>query len=238
MQNPPSNRTIETNSLEEPCEQLGYRTGRQEDVTEFITRLLGAMEEEKSRSTACLRHDMQTAIKGKGNENIIFFTLGINTLSPLQNTLLKQLQTQKIAHISDYMLFQINRFEDNVLIPKNSEGKGSKERHETKKLSNSFEFPFELNLQAFCTKDIKDGTKMELCGVIIHDGDTPDSGHYFVFLKDEHNHWWEYNDSNITKVDALSSARMNKETAEAFFKSAGKLGNKQNPYVLLYRKTH
>jgi hypothetical protein len=94
MQNPPSG-TIKEDSLTEPYGQLGYK-GIQEDVTEFIAELLNDMEKGQPGSTA---------IQGRGNENIIFFTLRIDTLRPLQNTLLRQLQTQKIAHIADYMLF-------------------------------------------------------------------------------------------------------------------------------------
>ncbi|MDR0740841.1 MAG: hypothetical protein LBF34_03990 [Puniceicoccales bacterium] len=253
MQNPPSNRTIERNLLEKPCEQLGYIAGRQEDITEFITGLLDAMEKAKSGSTACVYHGTQTIIsykhenerrgENKTDENSVFYTLGIKNAN---NTLLQKLEeeyntitipnkyeyntegcyarnaqkTQKIAHISDYMLFQIMRF------------------RLSRKLADSFEFPFELNLQAFCTKNIQGSTQMELCGVVVHSGATSDSGHYFIFLKDEHNRWWKYNDGNITAVAFTPcNARINKEVAETFFKSKGELASNQTPYILLYKKT-
>jgi uncharacterized UBP type Zn finger protein len=269
MQNPPSNRTIETNSLEEPCEQLGYIADRQEDVVEFITGLLDAMEGVQRGSTACLRYDIQVTIlyrngnRKKGetikNESFIFFPLAINTTSKTLLRVLKEecnteerlrryeyaekcyadnaQRIQTITRIPDYMLFQISRFGSGPwYTEKDADGVERRKRNGTK-LLNSFEFPFELNLQMFCTKNIV-SSKLELCGVIVHSGATPNNGHYFVFLKDEDNHWWKYNDGNITKVNFTpGNVRMNKEDAEAFFKSEGGLADKQNPYILLYKKT-
>jgi hypothetical protein len=69
MQNPPSG-TLKEDSLKEPYWQLGYKR-IQEDVTEFLAELLNDMEKGQPGSTA---------IQGRGNETIIFFTFGIDTL--------------------------------------------------------------------------------------------------------------------------------------------------------------
>jgi hypothetical protein len=122
-----------------------------------------------------------------------------------------------------------------VNIKKNIKGDFG-ERHEVQKLFTPFEFPFELDLRDFCTENIEGSTQMELRGVVVHSGATPGSGHYFVFLKDERNNWWKYNDESISSIGCPIHIEVNEETVEACFQS--QFADNQIPYILLYKKTN
>lgn len=73
--------------------------------------------------------------------------------------------------------------------------------HNPTKLTKHISYPEILNLKPFTTKGTnKEPINYALAAVIIHAGDDTDKGHYFSYVKDLQNTWYEMNDSEVRTV--------------------------------------
>lgn len=73
--------------------------------------------------------------------------------------------------------------------------------HNTTKLTKHISYPETLNLTPFTVENkIREPLNYALSAVIIHSGNYADGGHYFSYVKDLHNTWYEMNDSEVQKV--------------------------------------
>jgi uncharacterized UBP type Zn finger protein len=236
-------KTINSEILKGCYRDLGHKRS-QEDCVEFMAKLLGNMEAVLPGSTELFRYDMQTKISPKSQtkvfsqfENVydekgmMFHPLSIDPSDVAANTLANVLEqtyssaedienwevvvnglripakrSQKITKIPTYMLFQICRFD-----------------WEGNKLCHRFDFPFEIDLRPYCADDIGDRTRMELCGIIVHRGDSVKDGHYYALIRNEGGVWVKFNDNFISNVEGNCINGTGLETDET-------------PYVLLYRK--
>jgi len=98
---------------------------------------------------------------------------------------------------------------------------------QSKKLDHTITIPLNLNIAQF----IKNGQRnpnqhaYDLIGVVVQSGGTI-GGHYWAYVRDLSNQWYNCNDSNITKVN-YSAAQ----------KEIDGSPDKQTGYLLVYQKT-
>lgn len=64
----------------------------------------------------------------------------------------------------------------------------------------------------------------ELYAVMIHSGGAY-GGHYFAYIKNLDNEWWNFNDSQVTKIEESE-----------LLKTFGGEGGTNTAYMLMYRK--
>lgn len=88
-----------------------------------------------------------------------------------------------------------------------------------RKIQKFIRFNNELDMRKYITeaKEHNNGSKYTLYAILIHNGYSSNSGHYYSFLK-KNNAWYEMNDSSVQKV------------AESFALN-------QTPYMIFYQKT-
>eukprot|EP01080_Neovahlkampfia_damariscottae_P002445 gene2445-3155_t len=93
------------------------------------------------------------------------------------------------------------------------------------KLNNQVIFPMTLNMNKYISKnEEKKENFYELTSVLIHSGSLS-SGHYYAYIKNEKNEWFEFNDSNVSKIEF-----------EDIEKAYGDENSKSNAYMLLYSR--
>ncbi|CAI0383114.1 unnamed protein product [Linum tenue] len=73
--------------------------------------------------------------------------------------------------------------------------------HSVEKIGKHVEFPLELDLAPYSSDDQNDneGLKYQLYGVVVHNGFSPTSGHYFCYIKSSPGKWHKLDDSRVTE---------------------------------------
>ncbi|KAL6532989.1 hypothetical protein OROMI_027101 [Orobanche minor] len=74
---------------------------------------------------------------------------------------------------------------------------------ETKKIEKPVSFPLELDLLSFAADTVAqdEEKKYTLYGVIVHEGSTLESGHYYCFVQISPGLWFRFNDEWVSRVD-------------------------------------
>lgn len=86
-----------------------------------------------------------------------------------------------------------------------------------RKIRKFVNYPPEINLGKYQIKNSKEKVNYRLCSVLVHEGNSIYSGHYYCYVRVNDNHWYCFNDDTVKKVD---------ESAVL----------KQNPYLVFYEK--
>ncbi|CAI0436931.1 unnamed protein product [Linum tenue] len=73
--------------------------------------------------------------------------------------------------------------------------------HSVEKIGKHIEFPLELDLVPYSSHDQNDneGLKYQLYGVVVHNGFSPTSGHYFCYIRSSPGKWHKLDDSRVTE---------------------------------------
>lgn len=113
------------------------------------------------------------------------------------------IKKQCLSEISDTIIFHLKRFKLNF------------DTFAREKVNDSLPFPLELTMKSYMKEgqeeniddkcNYRDASyyQYELVGVVVHSG-TSDSGHYFSYLRDADNSWYEFNDAEISKFSVTS----------------------------------
>jgi hypothetical protein len=94
------------------------------------------------------------------------------------------------------------------------------------KIHSKYEFPLELDMNKYV-----EGTKnnrYKLKEVAVHLGNS-ENGHYYSFIKDEHDNWTEFNDTIIKNFDINNYK-------EEWFGSSEQVNSSKTAYLLFYEK--
>ncbi|MDR2812859.1 MAG: ubiquitin carboxyl-terminal hydrolase [Puniceicoccales bacterium] len=202
-------KNIDTDILRQPYEQLGYRNRQEdcaEFMAKLFEKLketsptlwyLFTYDVQTDISSENLNYRNQTFEHDQTIHLLpISLDLRENSIPRVLNRIYCQPETiegfevsrdrrgpavrhQKIAHVPEYMLFQICRFD-----------------YSGGKLFFEFEAPDILNMQPYCTSNVGN-VSMELIGIIVHRGDNIEHGHYFVLIKNNQGKWIKYSDNRI-----------------------------------------
>lgn len=69
------------------------------------------------------------------------------------------------------------------------------------KLNKHVDFPCELDMSSYCTTlNSPRNTKYRLYGVLVHEGHSTHSGHYYAFIRASNSMWYCMNDESVTQV--------------------------------------
>jgi hypothetical protein len=71
---------------------------------------------------------------------------------------------------------------------------------EASKINKHVEFGTELDIESFITGPKEKCSSYELYGVLVHEGQTCNSGHYHSFIKASNGFWYSMNDSSVHQV--------------------------------------
>ena len=85
------------------------------------------------------------------------------------------------------LIFVLKRFEFNY------------ETMKRVKINDYYEFPLELDMTKYISEKKNDVNlnKYKLKSVVVHMGHS-EGGHYYAFIKNKNDNWYEYNDTNHT----------------------------------------
>ncbi|KAL6530378.1 hypothetical protein OROHE_014731 [Orobanche hederae] len=199
----------------------GFSLGRQEDAHEFLTMmrdLLKRRHAEDSMDESLIKrvfcslvlmrvtcceckswtdnteelYDMQLAIQ---NTDDLFGAIQHYTMEKVdgrtckdcgkENSLLKTM----FLKFPSIATFQLKRF--------------GMDNKETKKIEKPVSFPLELDLLSFAADTVAqdEEKKYTLYGVIVHEGSTLESGHYYCFVQISPGLWFRFNDEWVSRVD-------------------------------------
>ncbi|KAI7697433.1 Ubiquitin carboxyl-terminal hydrolase 48 [Sarcoptes scabiei] len=105
-----------------------------------------------------------------------------------------------------------------------------------KKINSFLKFPDKLNMKKFLKSDITDEDIIyHLYAVVIHEGQTANSGHYITYIK-KNNFWFKFNDENVEKLKDIS-LKMDNDSEFDGKKNQCEKGfhRSKNAYILVYR---
>jgi ubiquitin carboxyl-terminal hydrolase 36/42 len=71
---------------------------------------------------------------------------------------------------------------------------------ETTKINKHIEFPVQLDLAPYVSNDDKTDSIYDLYAVLVHEGQTCNSGHYHAFVRASNGFWYSMNDSSVHQV--------------------------------------
>jgi len=91
---------------------------------------------------------------------------------------------EKSSHV---LVIQLKRFEYDL------------ETMQRKKVGCNFEFPLEIDISPYCSKNFEGSTQYSLNGVVLHCGDSQ-GGHYYSIVRKK-NGWIRLNDSDVTTIE-------------------------------------
>jgi hypothetical protein len=107
------------------------------------------------------------------------------------------------------------------------------------KINDFYEFPYELDMTKYIMQNNKDHNNSiyTLKSIVVHMG-TCENGHYYSFIKNENEKWYEFNDTQIRPFD---SSLLNEETFGGeevlYINGKQKVQKKnRNAYLLFYEK--
>ena len=100
----------------------------------------------------------------------------------------------KFGKLSNYLVIQLGRFGFSIKTLKNAKFSTPISFPKTLELSEKIEY---LSAK-FWGKSKAFKITYNLRAFIIHNGSTPNSGHYWAYGQDKGNHWWRYEDSSVT----------------------------------------
>ena len=107
------------------------------------------------------------------------------------------------------------------------------------KINDYYEFPLELNMTKYISEKKADENlnKYSLKSVVVHMGNC-EGGHYYAYIKDKNEEWYEFNDTQVTPIDIgfLSEEVFGGE--ETFNNNGNELTSQKNrsAYLLFYEK--
>lgn len=107
------------------------------------------------------------------------------------------------------------------------------------KINDYYEFPFELDMTKYISeaKEDVDLNKYTLKSVVVHMGNC-EGGHYYAFIKNEEEQWYEFNDTQVTpsNINSLKEEAFGGE--ETFNNDGYKIKTEKNKsaYLLFYEK--
>lgn len=104
-----------------------------------------------------------------------------------------------------------------------------------RKINSFLKFPKILDMSKFINDSANTPRLYHLSSIIIHEGQTTNSGHYITFIKKKNN-WFKFNDEKVEKlkdlnlkvdVDDEAAKKNGNESSEKCYKS-------KNAYILVY----
>jgi len=78
-----------------------------------------------------------------------------------------------------------------------------------RKIKTFIKYDTEIDLTSFKIDKKKEKFKYRLCAVLIHDGNSIDSGHYYCYVKVSDNSWYCFNDHSVQKVEESTVLKKN-----------------------------
>ena len=180
-------------------------------------------------------YSIQLQIQGKKNiyESLDMLTEGElmngdnKIFCPQCNKKIAALKSQNFKTLPRMLIFVLKRFEFNYNTMKKV------------KINDYYEFPFELDMTKYISEAKKDVdlNKYTLKSVVVHMGNC-EGGHYYSFIKNEEEQWYEFNDTQVTpsNIDSLKEEAFGGE--EAFNNNGYKIKTEKNKsaYLLFYEK--
>ena len=107
------------------------------------------------------------------------------------------------------------------------------------KINDYYEFPLELDMTKYMSENKSDPelNKYSLKSVVVHMGNC-EEGHYYAFIKNKDEQWYEFNDTQVTPFDIGFLKEEGFGGEEEFIKNGNKKVNKKNrsAYLLFYEK--
>jgi len=102
-------------------------------------------------------------------------------------------KTAFISHCPNFIIIHLQRIVFNM------------DTFINEKINTRFEFPMQIDLSPYVGEPEQkdrpiDENQYELAGVVVHYG-TAEAGHYYSFIKSEHQQWLELNDSKVSGFD-------------------------------------
>lgn len=83
----------------------------------------------------------------------------------------------------------------------------------THKIGSFIAFPEQLDMTPFCTKTLQERTHesllFDLYAVLVHQGSSCISGHYYAFVKGTNGFWYSMNDSSVSQVSLKTVLNQN-----------------------------
>ena len=128
------------------------------------------------------------------------------------NKKLPAVKSQNFQELPRILIFVLKRFEFNY---------NTMQKY---KINDYYEFPLELDMNKYVRQN-QGNNIYKLKSIIIHSG-TCESGHYYCYINNNQNEWYEFNDIKVTKFD------INNLDKEAF----GQNDSNKNAYMLFYEK--
>ena len=137
------------------------------------------------------------------------------------------IKSQNFQKLPRILLFVLKRFEFNY------------DTMIKVKIDDFYEFPYELDMSKYIMDNNKDQKNniYILKSIVVHMG-TCENGHYYSFIRDENEKWYEFNDTQIKPFD---SSLLNEETfggEEVLYINGKQKVQKKNrsAYLLFYEK--
>jgi ubiquitin C-terminal hydrolase len=163
--------------------------------------------------------DMLTEGELMNGDNMIF--------CPKCNKKKPAVKSQNFKTLPRMLIFVLKRFEFNYNTMKKV------------KINDYYEFPFELDMTKYISEAKKDVdlNKYTLKSVVVHMGNC-EGGHYYAFIKNEEEQWYEFNDTQVTPSN-ISSLKEEAFGGEETFNNNGykiKAEKNKSAYLLFYEK--
>ena len=107
------------------------------------------------------------------------------------------------------------------------------------KINDYYEFPLELDMSKYMSENKNDPelNKYVLKSVVVHMGNC-EGGHYYAFIKNKNDQWYEFNDTQVTPFDINFLKEEGFGGEEEYLNNGNKEVNKKNrsAYLLFYEK--
>eukprot|EP00917_Polyrhabdina_sp_WS-2016_P011447 GHVP01025196.1.p1 GENE.GHVP01025196.1~~GHVP01025196.1.p1 ORF type:complete len:357 (+),score=21.88 GHVP01025196.1:76-1146(+) len=185
-------------------EKLGGTIGKQEDSSEYYVQLINVLGDKSVKSMMLCKFDDNTESirSGETEESdseafcniVIDATQDTNLVEDIKNKYIDGLTTPSFTkyELPSVLYIQLSRLH---FI--------KKQKHSIK-TDNKYEFPEILDLCSLTQNDVDDITRTdvyELAQVIVHVGQTSDSGHYYIYIKDPGTEeWFKFDDETVSEV--------------------------------------
>jgi ubiquitin C-terminal hydrolase len=89
--------------------------------------------------------------------------------------------------------------------------------NDNKKIQKLIDFPIEnLNLSKYVKGYNKDSYVYDLYGIANHSGNAL-GGHYFAYIKNANNQWYNFNDTNVTKIENIDKTLISSKAYVFFY---------------------
>ena len=204
--------------------------GRQNDVLTFQ----GGCTHHRSNSNNFYSIQLQVQNKKNIYESLDALTEGelMNgdncIFCPDCNDKFPAVKSQNFKTLPRMLIFVLKRFEFNY------------DTMRKVKINDYYEFPLELDMTKYISekKDDEKLNKYSLKSVVVHMGNC-EGGHYYAYIKNENEEWYEFNDTQVTPVDIsflCEEAFGGEETLNNNDGNKQKSQKNRSAYLLFYEK--